>query len=111
MAASKDTAVRSTAQIEADIAQARDRLATTLDELAMRVHPATVAAQTRARVLASVEQKAGQVYVAASGAVERAKSRFVDEKGQPMPERIVPVALVGVGAVLLLAAARKRRKG
>jgi len=110
-ASTKDTAARTTAQIEADIAQARERLATTLDELAMRVHPATIAAQTKARALASVEQKAGKAYVAASGAVEQVKARFTDEKGQPRIERIVPVALVGVGALLLLASARKRRKG
>ncbi|MEV4558934.1 DUF3618 domain-containing protein [Kitasatospora sp. NPDC049285] len=109
-ASSRDTSARTAAQIEADIAGTRERLAGTLDELAMRVHPATVAAQTKARLLASVEQKAGQAYVAASGAVEQVKSRFVDEKGRPRPERIVPVALVGVGVVLLVASARRRRR-
>ncbi|MFD7644165.1 DUF3618 domain-containing protein [Kitasatospora sp. NPDC059795] len=111
-ASSKDTsAPRTTAQIEADIAGTRDRLAATLDELAMRVHPATVAAQTKAKLRATVEQKAGKAYVAASGAVEQVKSKFVDEDGRPRPERIAPVALVGVGVVLLIASARKRRKG
>ncbi|MFJ5926333.1 DUF3618 domain-containing protein [Kitasatospora sp. NPDC092948] len=111
-ASSKDTsAPRTTAQIEADIAGTRDRLAATLDELAMRVHPATVAAQTKAKLRATVEQKAGRAYVAASGAVEQVTSKFVDEDGRPRPERIVPVALVGVGVVLLIASARRRRKG
>jgi hypothetical protein len=108
----KDTVeTRSTAQIEADITHARTRLASTLDELAMRVHPATVVAQTKARAMAAVEQKAGRVYVAASGAVEQVKSQFTDEKGRPRAERVVPVALVGVGLVLLLASAKRRRKG
>ncbi|MER8185499.1 DUF3618 domain-containing protein [Kitasatospora sp. NPDC094015] len=110
-ASTKDKAARSTAQIEADITRTRDRLASTLDELAMRVHPATVAAQTKAKVLASVEQKAGRAYVTASGAVERVKAQFTDEKGRPRKERIIPVALVGTGVLLLVASARKRRKG
>ncbi|GAA2797871.1 DUF3618 domain-containing protein [Kitasatospora paracochleata] len=110
MASTKDQSTRTTAQIEADIVQARDRLASNLDELAMRVHPASVAAQARARLMASVEQKAGRAYVAASGAMERVTAGFRDEKGQPRPERIVPVALVGVGVVLLIASARRRHK-
>ncbi|WP_371481349.1 DUF3618 domain-containing protein [Kitasatospora sp. NBC_00315] len=111
-ASTKDNAaVRSTAQIEADIARTRTQLASTLDELAMRVHPTTVVAQAKAKALASVEQKAGRAYVAASGAVEQVKAQFVDEKGSPRKERIVPAALVGVGVVLLLASVRKRRRG
>ncbi|MFJ1705702.1 DUF3618 domain-containing protein [Kitasatospora sp. NPDC088346] len=109
-ASTKDKAARSTAQIEADITRTRDRLASTLDELAMRVHPSTIAAQTKAKVLSSVEQKAGRAYVAASGALDRVKEQFTDEKGRPRPERIVPAALVGVGVLLLVASARKRRK-
>ncbi|WP_354640669.1 DUF3618 domain-containing protein [Kitasatospora camelliae] len=109
-ASAKDK-TRSTAQIEADIAKTRDRLATTLDELAMRVHPATVAAQTKARMLATVEERAGRAYVAASGVVDQVTAQFTDDKGRPRPERIVPAALVGVGVLLLVASARKRRKG
>lgn len=110
-ASTKDGAPRTTAQIEADIAQARERLASTLDELAMRVHPATVVAQTKARVLGAVEQKAGRAYVAASGALEQAKAGFVDAKGRPRPDRVVPAVLVGTGVLLLVAAARRRRRG
>ncbi len=110
-ASTKDKAARTTAQIEADIARTRRQLASTLDELAMRVHPATVVAQAKAKALSSVEERAGRAYVAASGAVEQAKARFVDEKGRPRKERIVPAALVGVGVVLLLASVRKRRRG
>ncbi|GHH70488.1 DUF3618 domain-containing protein [Kitasatospora indigofera] len=111
-ASTKDKAdTRTAAQIEADIARTRTKLASTLDELAVRVHPSTVAAQVKAKAVASVEQKAGRAYVAASGAVEKAKAQFTDEKGRPRKERIVPAALVGVGVVLLLASARKRRRG
>ena len=111
-ASTKDKAVaRTAAQIEADIARTRTQLAQTLDELAVRVHPSTVVAQTKARALASVEQKAGRAYVAASGAVEQVKAQFTDEKGRPRKERIVPVALVGVGVLLLVASVRKRRRG
>lgn len=110
-AGTDDKAARTTAQIEANIARTREQLAATLDELAVRVHPSTIAAQTKARMLASVEQKAGRAYVAASGAVEQVKAQFTDEKGRPRKERIVPAALVGVGVVLLLASARKRRRG
>jgi hypothetical protein len=107
-AKNKGAAERTAAQIEADITATRDRLAKNLDELAMRVHPATVAAQTRARMMATVEEKAGRAYVAASGVLEQAKGLFVDEKGRPRLERIVPASLVGVGVVLLVVAARKR---
>ncbi|MFI9273648.1 DUF3618 domain-containing protein [Kitasatospora sp. NPDC052896] len=106
----KDGAVRTTAEIEADITRTRAQLAETLDELAMRVHPTTVAAQVRARTLASVEQKLGRAYADASRGLERIKAEFVDEKGAPRKERIVPVALVGVGVVLLVASARKRKR-
>ncbi|MFD0528429.1 DUF3618 domain-containing protein [Kitasatospora arboriphila] len=109
--ASKDKSARTTAQIEADIAQARERLASTLDELAMRVHPATVAAQTKARMLGAVEQKVGRAYVAASGALEQVKAGFTDEKASRGRSGWCRAALVGVGVVLLLASARKRRRG
>jgi hypothetical protein len=108
--AARDDAGRTTAEIEADIARTRDQLAGTLDELAMRVHPSTVAAQVRAKTLASVEQRLGRLYVGASRGVEQLKAQFVDEKGQPRVERIVPAVLVGGGVVLLIASARKRGK-
>ncbi|MFJ3792031.1 DUF3618 domain-containing protein [Kitasatospora sp. NPDC090091] len=110
-ASTKDMSARTTAQIEADIARTRTQLASTLDELAMRVHPSTISAQVKAKAVATVEEKAGRAYVAASGLVEKAKAQFVDDKGQPRKERIVPAALVGVGLVLLVASSRKRRKG
>ncbi|MER5636385.1 DUF3618 domain-containing protein [Kitasatospora sp. NPDC002227] len=102
---------RTTAEIEANIARTREQLAATLDELAVRVHPSTVAAQTKAKLRATVEQQAARAYVAASGAVEQVKAQFVDAKGQPRPDRIVPAALVGTGVLLLVSARRRRRKG
>ncbi|MGF1428862.1 DUF3618 domain-containing protein [Kitasatospora sp. LaBMicrA B282] len=106
----RDDAGRSTAEIEADIAAARTRLADTLDELAVRVHPTTVAAQVRAKAQASVEQRLGRLYVGASRGVEQLKAQFTDEQGKPRVERIVPAALVGGGVLLLVASARKRKK-
>ncbi|MFB6891790.1 DUF3618 domain-containing protein [Kitasatospora sp. NPDC056327] len=109
-ASTTDKSARTAAQIEADITRTRTQLAETLDELAMRVHPTTISAQVRAKAVATVEERAGKAYVAASGLVERARAQFVDEKGQPRKERVVPAALVGAGVVLLVAAARRRRK-
>jgi hypothetical protein len=108
--AARDDAGRTTAEIEANIARTRTQLADTLDELAMRVHPSTVAAQVRAKALASVEQRAGRFYVGVSRGVEQLKAQFVDEKGQPRKERIVPAVLVGGGVLLLVASARKRKR-
>ncbi|MFD4394101.1 DUF3618 domain-containing protein [Kitasatospora sp. NPDC058478] len=110
-ASTKDKSARTTAQIEADISRTRTQLAATLDELAVRVHPSTISAQVKAKAVAAVEEKAGRAYVAANGVVEKVRAQFVDEKGQPRTERIVPAALVGVGVLLLVASARKRRKG
>ncbi|MFE9427606.1 DUF3618 domain-containing protein [Kitasatospora sp. NPDC006697] len=107
----RDDAGRTTAEIEANIARTRDQLADTLDELAMRVHPTTIAAQARARALASVEQKVGRFYVAASRGVERVRVELTDDQGRPRPERIAPVVLVGGGVLLLLASGKRRRKG
>jgi hypothetical protein len=109
-ASTQDKPERTTAQIEADIERTRDRLAETLDELAVRIHPSTVSAQVKAKAMATVEEKAGRAYVAANGLVEKVRAQFVDEKGQPRRERVVPAALVGVGLVLLIASSRRRRK-
>ncbi|MFI9361719.1 DUF3618 domain-containing protein [Kitasatospora sp. NPDC053057] len=109
-ASTQDKPERTAAQIEADIERTRDRLAANLDELAVRVHPSTISAQVKAKAMATVEEKTARAYVAANGVVEKVRAQFVDETGQPRKERIVPVALVGVGLVLLIASSRKRRK-
>jgi anti-sigma factor RsiW len=77
-----DTQARTAEQIEADIAAARARLASTVDELVDRAHPKNVAKRQ----------------------VERAKAQVFDERGQLRTQKIVAVggAAVGVVAVLLL---------
>src|SRR5215211_3502176 len=77
-----DTQARTAEQIEADIAAARARLASTVDELVDRAHPKNVAKRQ----------------------VEQAKAQVFDERGQLRTQKIVAVggAVVGVVAVLLL---------
>lgn len=103
---------RTPAQIEAEIARRRQDLAVTLDEIAVRVHPLTIARDTKAKVVSAVDRTVGQAYVAANRAVSRTRAHFVTDEGAPRPERIVPVA---VGAVALVALAtgltvRRRRR-
>ncbi|WP_333771750.1 DUF3618 domain-containing protein [Streptomyces sp. IBSBF 2435] len=104
--------VRTPAQIEAEIARRRQDLAATLDELAVRVHPVTIARDTKAKAVSTVDHTVGQAYVAANRAVSRAKAHFVTDEGAPRPERILPVAVAGVVlifAVTGLSAWRRRR--
>lgn len=101
---------RTPAEIEAAIVRRRQDLAATLDELAVRVHPRTIAADAKARAAAAVDRTAGRAYVAVNRAVSDVRDRFVSEEGEPRMDRIVPVALVAVGVVgLLLVSARRRR--
>ena len=103
---------RTPAQIEAEITRRREDLATTLDEIAVRVHPVTIARDTKAKALSVLDRTVGQGYVVANRAVTRARSQFVDEDGAPRPERIVPVAIAAVvliGAVAGLSVRRRRR--
>jgi len=101
---------RTPAEIEAAIVRRRQDLAATLDELAVRVHPRTIAADAKARAAAAVDRTAGRAYVAVNRAVSDVRDRFVSEEGEPRMDRIVPVALVAVGvAGLLLVSARRRR--
>ncbi|WP_327290974.1 DUF3618 domain-containing protein [Streptomyces sp. NBC_01198] len=104
--------VRTPAQIEAEIARRRQGLAETLDELAVRVHPVTIARDAKAKAVSAVDHTVGQAYVAVNRAVGRARSQFVTEQGAPRPERIVPVAVgvvVLVATVAGLSAWRRRR--
>jgi hypothetical protein len=77
-----DTQARTAEQIEADIAAARARLASTVDALVDRTNPKNVAKRQ----------------------VEQAKAQVFDERGQLRTQKIVAVggAAVGVVAVLLL---------
>ena len=103
---------RSVAQIEADIVRTREQLAATLDELAVAVHPSTIIGSVKAEVKARVDRTAGQAFVAVNRTVEQVRAQFVDEKGNPRKERIVPVAAVGValvaGIVLLRRGSRRK---
>jgi MYXO-CTERM domain-containing protein len=103
---------RTPAQIEAEIARRREDLATTLDEIAVRVHPVTIARDTKAKAMSALDRTVGQAYVAANRTVTRTRAQFVDEDGAPRPERIVPAAIAAVvliGVVAGLSVRRRRR--
>lgn len=100
---------RTAAQIEADIYRTRQQLAATLDELAVAVHPSTLVDKAKADARAAVDRTAGRAFVALNRGVEQAKAQFVDEKGAPRPERIVPVAAVAAAVVLGVVLLRRRK--
>lgn len=100
---------RTAAQIEADIVRTRQQLAATLDELAVAVHPSTLMDKAKADARSAVDRTAGRAFVAASRGVEQLRAQFVDEKGNPRKERIVPVALVGVVLVGGFVLVRRRK--
>ena len=104
--------VRTPAQIEAEIARRRQDLAATLDELAVRVHPVTIARDTKAKAVSAVDRTVGQAYVAANRAVSRTRAHFVTDEGAARPERIIPVALAGVALIAVVAglSVRSRRR-
>jgi MYXO-CTERM domain-containing protein len=101
---------RTPAQIEADIVRRREDLATALDELAVRVHPSTLAADAKARALSAVDRTAGRAYVAANRAVGRARDFFTTEEGAPRLDRVVPAAVGAVAVVALVAGLSRRRR-
>jgi hypothetical protein len=102
---------RTPAQIEAAIKRRREVLAETLDEIGMRVHPKTIVGDAKARVVSDIDRTLGRAYVGVNRVVTDVKAQFVDEKGAPRLERVVPVALAVVGVVGLLALGSRRRKG
>ncbi|MFI6661352.1 DUF3618 domain-containing protein [Streptomyces sp. NPDC050523] len=108
MADTSDT--RTPAQIEADIKSRRAVLAETLDEIGVRVHPKTIVGDAKARVVSNIDHTLGRAYVGVNKVVSDVKAQFVDEKGAPRLERIVPVAAVAVGLVGLLALGTRRRR-
>ncbi|MGW0562587.1 DUF3618 domain-containing protein [Streptomyces sp. NPDC003016] len=102
---------RTPAQIEADIKSRRDKLAVTLDEIGVRLHPKTIVGDAKARVASTVDQTAGRAFVAVNRTVSDVKAQFVSEDGSPRLERLVPVALVAVGLVGLITLSTRRRRG
>jgi hypothetical protein len=95
---------RTPADIEADIVSRRRELAATLDEIAVRVHPRTIVGDASAKAAAAVDRTAGR-------AVANVRAQFVDEKGSPRLDRVIPVAVVAVAVVggLFALSARRRR--
>jgi hypothetical protein len=100
---------RSAAQIESDIVRTRAQLAATLDQLAVAVHPSTLVGQAKAQAKAGVDRTVGKAFVAVNRGVEQVKAQFVDEKGRPRKERIVPVAAVAGAVVVGLVLLRRRK--
>jgi MYXO-CTERM domain-containing protein len=101
---------RTPAQIEADIKRRREVLAETLDEIGMRVHPKTIAADAKAKIVSNVDHTFGRAFVEVNKVVSAVKHEFVDEEGSPRLERVVPVALLAAGVVGLFVARSRRRK-
>ncbi|MFE0421055.1 DUF3618 domain-containing protein [Streptomyces sp. NPDC058953] len=102
---------RTPAQIEADIVRRRGRLAETLDEIGVRVHPKTIVGDAKAQVASQVDQAKGRALDAVQRTVDNVRARFVTEDGAARLERVVPVALVVVGLVGLLAVSSRKSKG
>jgi hypothetical protein len=100
---------RNAAQIEADIVRTRAQLAATLDELAVAVHPSTLIGQAKAQAKAGVERTVGNTFVSVNRGVEQVRAQFVNEKGQPRMDRIVPVAAVGVAVLVGLVLIRRKK--
>ena len=105
-----ETRARTPAQIEAEIAAKREVLAAQLDEIAVRVHPRTIARDAKAKASSAVDRSLGQVYVAVNRGLSQARGHFVAEDGRPRPERIVPVAVAAVAVVAVVAGLSYRRR-
>ncbi|MFD6416915.1 DUF3618 domain-containing protein [Streptomyces sp. NPDC060194] len=101
---------RTPAQIESDIKTRRDKLAVTLDEIGVRVHPSTIKGNAKAKVTEAVDNTLGRAYVSANRAVSGVRAQFVGEDGSPRLERIVPVALVGVAVIGLVTLSVAKRR-
>jgi len=101
---------RTPAQIEADIARRREDLAATLDEIAVRVHPATIARDTKAKAVSALDSTVGKAYDAANRAVTRARSQFMTDEGRVRGDRVVPVAVAAVVLVGVVAGFSVRRR-
>lgn len=103
-------AAQGRAEITARIAQRRQDLATTLDEIAVRVHPKTIVNDARTRAVSAVDRTAGKAYVAVNRTVSDVRGQLVAADGTPRLERVVPVALITVGLVGLLVLSSRRRR-
>lgn len=79
------SADRTPEEIASDIAETRNRLAGTIDELVYRAQPKTIIRRQ----------------------TEALKAKFVDENGSPKTDAIVKVAGAVVGFVVVIVAIRK----
>ena len=83
---SKDKAEEAPSALEKEIEETRERLASTIDQLAHRAHPKTIVGRQ----------------------LETTKAHFVDvETGQPRTDNILKVVGGLVGAVVLVVVVRK----
>ncbi|MGP3970235.1 DUF3618 domain-containing protein [Streptomyces sp. 6N223] len=98
------------AEIEARIARRREDLAATLDEIAIRVHPKTIAGDARALAVETVDRAASRAFATVSRGLDGVRGQFVSPEGGPRLERVVPVALVAAAAVGVLVASSRRRR-
>lgn len=104
------------AEIEARIARRREQLATTLDEIAVRVHPKTLVGDARARVTETVDSAVGRAGERVGQVAKAVRAQFVDPKGRLRKDRVVPVVVAAAAVGLLLASrsgrgARAARRG
>lgn len=95
-----DSTVRTRADIEADIAAARQRLADNVEGLINQVHPKAIVANTVADARAF-----------AHGGYEQAKAQVVDESGNVRTERVALLAAAAGGAVTFILIVRSILKG
>lgn len=101
-----DETPRSRAQIEAELASARARLAENLESLVGEVHPQSI----KERRLEDVKSFAQNEF---TNAKEQAKAQVMDEDGALRVERIAIIAGAAVGVVALIvvaSVASKKRK-
>lgn len=112
-AVAEEARTRTPVEIEADIARRREQLAATLDELAVRVHPKTIADGAKAKAGAAVDRTVGRAYTAAARTAAGVRDRYVDEEGSPRWGAVLPTALVAVavaGGLAVLSGRRRSRR-
>ena len=86
---------RSKEQIQAEIAAARERLASNVEGLITQAHPKAVAART-----------VQDAKACAAGEFEAAKAQFVHVDGSPKTNRIAALAVAAVGTIAFLVVVR-----
>ncbi|MCB0913403.1 MAG: DUF3618 domain-containing protein [Propionibacteriaceae bacterium] len=93
-------AVRTRAEIEAEIAAARERLAASVEGLINQVHPKAIVANT-----------VSDARTFARGAFDEAKAQVVDERGGLRTDRVALLAAAAGGAVAFVLIVRSLVRG